>query len=1468
LEAQPGQVLQYLSRYIQRPISYNTGAAETVGYDAATKTAVFSDGAANKITFLNMTNPAAPTKVRDVLLNAYSGRINSVAVRGGIVAVALEDATAKTNPGQVVFFDINGTFRSSVQVGALPDMLTFTPDGTKVIVCNEGEPNDAYTIDPEGSVSVISIASITAPTVTNIGFTSLNGRQDSLRALGIRIYGPNATVAQDFEPEYVAVSADSRTAWVTLQENNALAIIDLTTNALVRVVALGFKDYSQGLPTVEQAPWATRPVLGITPAGDTIRLGGFSGLWFEGYGSTSNKLIFLTHPDRGPNAEPTVIRGQTRRPFALPNYQAEVVRFEYDRVAKSFTILNRIPLTRQDGVTPISGRPNLQAAGQGIAYTDEFGVDLYGNDIPNDPLGGDLEGIVKDGAGTFWLVDEYRPAIYNFQSNGTLIDRYVAAGTAAAVAAPAGTYGVEALPSVYAKRRNNRGFEAVAIDGTKLYAFIQSPIDNPDVSNDANSRAATFGRILEFDIVTKTVTGEYLYPFFEANFACDKIGDAVALGGGRFMVVERDDAKGLNARKYLFEIDLQGATNLIATPPVLPPGRTIESLRFVELATYGIKAPHKFKRVYLPGAGYGDFDKVEGLARIDATTWALINDNDFGVGGSTLPAVPNGSITVDKTSIPVLGLLTFSRPNGLDPSDRDNANLINQWPVYGMYQPDAIEAITVGGKTYLVTANEGDAREYAGFVEEKRFKDVTLDPVLWPNGATQKLDANLGRLNITTALGDQNNDGLLDRAYTLGGRSISVWNTEGNLIWDSGNELETKTAALWPSNFNCGNTTNARDDRSDNKGPEPEGITAGVINDSVYVFACLERIGHTVMYNMSNITSPKFIDIINSRGFSATLSDTTQIGNGTVGDLGAEVVKFISNTESGNNTDYVIAANEVTGTVSTYQVRIPRINSIPAALINACIGDQLVLTVAATGPSLVFQWSKNSVDIPGATSATYSIPVSGPTVAGTYQCRVTAAGGMTIAPRATTVNVFKRTRIITEPPALLQRDSSAYVEVPFVASDSAGETYRWYRAGTALNNGSKYQGVTTNRLRITDLRAADTSSRYYCIVTGGCSTVQTRNVSIQMPRVIITTNPVSQFACPGDTVYLSAAALATGGDRGLSYQWRINGQNLPETSHFRGTQSPTLRIVTAQRDDSGEYTCLIKGTPSLEATLSAPAQIVVDETPVITKQPAGINGTQNAPLCEGQGYSVSVRATAPGEINYQWNRNGMPILGANKDQYTTVQPGVFTCSVSGRCSVTTVTTQSVNVIRIVEPLIALQPAELTTIREGQSVSLTFTLRQGSPELEYQWYHDNIAIPGAINSTFTIASAKTEDAGIYYCTIRNACGSVTTWNSTVRVLTDDPTSVDEQDENQLTMTVDPMPVEQEAVVRFTMAASARATVDVLDVTGRVVVTVHDGELSAGPIALRLRAVEIGPSGYYTVRLRTAGRETAQPFLLRR
>lgn len=477
------------------------GAAEIVAHDAGTQRLFVVNFPDWTVDVLDIRNPAAPRFLFKLGIPAEFGRFpNSVAVRNGVIAVALE-AEVRTDPGGVVFYDADGNYLSGVRAGSLPDMVTFTPDGRYVLVANEGEPSNDYRIDPEGSVSLIDVsrgaANVTQADVRTAGFSQFS--RASLDP-AVRIYGPNATVAQDMEPEYIAVSPDSRTAWVTLQENNAIGVLDIAAGRFTSILPLGFKDHSQ------------------------------------------------------------------------------------------------------------------------------------------------------------------------------------------------------------------------------------------------------------------------------------------------------------------------------------------------------------------PG-------------------------------------------------------------NGLDASDRDNRIGIRQWPVLGMYQPDTITTLrTADGRLYLLTANEGDARAYDGFSEERRIGELRLDPSAFPNAAELQRNENLGRLRVTDATGDTDGDGDFDRLYIYGARSFSVWTPEGRLVWDSGEQMERIMEANAPEAFNVSNADNVVDSRSDDKGPEPEAITVGEVNGVPYVFVGAERDSGIYVWEIADPANPRFVGRFANRDVRAP------IDSAAAGDLGPEAIIFIPAASSPTGRPLLVTANEISGTTTIWQI--------------------------------------------------------------------------------------------------------------------------------------------------------------------------------------------------------------------------------------------------------------------------------------------------------------------------------------------------------------------------------------------------------------------------------------------------------------------------------------------------------------------------------------------------------------------
>lgn len=219
------------------------GAAEISAYDPITKRlfTVSNIEGDNKIVVIDFKDPANMKVITSIDVKAY-GAVNSVSVHNGKLAAAIE-APVKQNDGKVVVYNTTDySVIKVITVGALPDMVTFSPDGAYIVTANEGEPNTTYTVDPTGTVSIISVNDNYS--VVNVDFSSFAPQQAALALKGLRIGGLNTTFAKDIEPEYVTISPDSKTAWVTLQENNAIAKINLSTKTATDIFPLGFKDYN------------------------------------------------------------------------------------------------------------------------------------------------------------------------------------------------------------------------------------------------------------------------------------------------------------------------------------------------------------------------------------------------------------------------------------------------------------------------------------------------------------------------------------------------------------------------------------------------------------------------------------------------------------------------------------------------------------------------------------------------------------------------------------------------------------------------------------------------------------------------------------------------------------------------------------------------------------------------------------------------------------------------------------------------------------------------------------------------------------------------------------------------------------------------------------------------------------------------------------------------------------------------
>ncbi|KAJ3218277.1 hypothetical protein HDU67_006250 [Dinochytrium kinnereticum] len=224
---------------------FGVGASEIVSYDAKRQHMLITNAENKTVDIIDIAVPSKAVKVGAFKANlTESNAINSVDVYGDLAAVAVEGAV-KTDPGYIEFWNLKGeapVFVRAVQVCSQPDSVVFSPDGRWVLAPCEGEPNDDYSVDPEGGIAIINLSKGVARATAKVAdFKKFN---DANKPAGLRVSSKATTVAQDIEPEYIAISSDSRTAYVSLQENNGLAVVDIKGASVVKILPLGVKDHS------------------------------------------------------------------------------------------------------------------------------------------------------------------------------------------------------------------------------------------------------------------------------------------------------------------------------------------------------------------------------------------------------------------------------------------------------------------------------------------------------------------------------------------------------------------------------------------------------------------------------------------------------------------------------------------------------------------------------------------------------------------------------------------------------------------------------------------------------------------------------------------------------------------------------------------------------------------------------------------------------------------------------------------------------------------------------------------------------------------------------------------------------------------------------------------------------------------------------------------------------------------------
>ena len=295
-------------------------------------------------------------------------------------------------------------------------------------------------------------------------------------------------------------------------------------------------------------------------------------------------------------------------------------------------------------------------------------------------------------------------------------------------------------------------------------------------------------------------------------------------------------------------------------------------------------------------------------------------------------------IDLEELTVDVVGLGTKSWAGlNIDIQENDAVSFGQYTGIYGVYQPDTLASFTWKGATFIVTANEGDAREYffeaadeaaciaAGgisfdaddgclaYTDEVKVEDLTATA----NSELAMLQATgeADNLRVTSAMGDADGDGEYDAAYTYGARSFTIWDQNGLVVYDSGDDFERITASVHGAQFNNGDDENAGDSRSENKGPEPEALTVGQVGDRTYAFIGTERMGGIFVYDVTNPYDVQFAEYVINRDLTEGLANSDVIG-----DLAPESLVFVSAEDSPSGVPLLVVGNEVSGTVTVWQI--------------------------------------------------------------------------------------------------------------------------------------------------------------------------------------------------------------------------------------------------------------------------------------------------------------------------------------------------------------------------------------------------------------------------------------------------------------------------------------------------------------------------------------------------------------------
>lgn len=465
----------------------------------------------------------------------------------------------------------------------------------------------------------------------------------------------------------------------------------------------------------------------------------------------------------------------------------------------------------------------------------------------------------------------------------------------------------------------------------------------------------------------------------------------------------------------------------------------------------------------------------------------------------------------------------------------------------------------------------------------------------------------------------------------------------------------------------------------------------------------------------------------------------------TAADAGSYTVTVSNIAGSSTSPAFVVTVNPVVSPVFSSQ---PSSSTVDAG------GYFSFYAYVSNSTGVTFQWYKDGVAISGATYSSYSKSNAQVADAGNYTVIATNTAGSTTSAVATLTlrpAVAPSNVSITNGPIVVTLGES--LTLYSSVNGTWPLTYQWQKDGADI------AGATSSSYYKNNITADDAGS-YSLVVTNSVGSASSGSTSVSVSSsqgLIITAHPQSITVYPGDAVSFQVNATGSGT---LSYQWQKDGASITGATNSYYSLSPSAN------SSAGTYTVVV--TNAQGSVTSRPATLtVLDATaPAILTQPASVS------VQPGQAIQLSVSASGHPSPTYQWQKDGVAIVGATSSSYykwgaASSDSGSYTVVVSNSAGSVTSSAAEVTVSAGAAPVITSHPASASLL-PGDSFSGLWVGVENDQGVSVQWFRDGVEIPGATGTSYYISNAQPAQAGTYHAVVTNTAGSVTSLDGVITV----------------------------------------------------------------------------------------------------